>query len=146
MDSTPTTAAGQPLRKITRGQVRPLTLKILKEQGGLCCFCAKPIDLKEKDGAILEHCHESGRVRGVAHRSCNKMEGVVYSAVGRWCVGKMDYDLVIPALRRLADYLEKEHYPYIYYSHLTDEEKKLKAAAKARKARATRKAAQEIKK
>lgn len=134
------------LRKITRGQVRSLTLKILKDQGGLCCFCAKPIDLKEKDGAILEHAHDTGRVRGVAHRSCNKMEGVVYSAVGRWCVGKMDYELVIPALRRLADYLEKEHYPYLYYSHKTEEEKRLAANAKARKARAVKKAAQEIKK
>ena len=133
-------------RKITRGQVRSLTLKILKDQEGLCCFCAEPIDLKEKDGAILEHCHDTGRVRGVAHRSCNKMEGVVYSAVGRWCVGKMDYNLVIPALRRLADYLEKEHYPYIYPTHKTEEEKRLAANAKARKARATKKAAQEIKK
>ena len=133
-------------RKITRGQVRSLTLKILKDQEGLCCFCAEPIDLKEKDGAILEHCHDTGRVRGVAHRSCNKMEGVVYSAVGRWCVGKMDYNLVIPALRRLADYLEKEHYPYIYPTHKTEEEKRLAANAKARKARATKKAAQDIKK
>lgn len=134
------------IRKITRAQVRSITLKILKEQGGICPLCNEVIDLKAKDSAICEHAHDTGLIRGVVHRSCNKMEGVVYSAVGRWCVGKMDYDLVIPALRRLADYLEKEHYPYIYYSHLTDEEKKLKAAAKARKARATRKAAQEIKK
>lgn len=132
-------------RRITRGQVRAVTLKILKEQGGLCPFCMEPIDLKEKDGAILEHCHVTGKVRGVAHRSCNKMEGAVFSAVGRWCVGKMDYELVIPALRRLADYLEKEPYDILYYTWKTEEEAKAAQNAKRRRVRAQRKAREVIK-
>jgi len=68
------------------------------------------------------------------------MEGKVFGAIGRWCVGKMDYALVIPALRRLADYLEKEPTPYIYPTFLSDEEKRLQRNAKARRARAVRQA------
>ena len=57
-----------------------------------------------------------------------------------------DVEGVCQFLENMAAYLRKEPYPYIYPTHQTDEEKRLAANAKARKARATRKAAQEIKK
>lgn len=137
-------------RKLTRGQVRSISLKILKEQGGVCAISGKPIDVSAKAGAnsmCLDHDHRSGLVRGVLSRGVNGAEGKVYNAVARWAgYGQQDVEGICQFLESMAAYLRKEPYPYIYPTHLSDEEKKLKAAAKARKARATKKAAQEIKK
>lgn len=127
-------------RKLTRSQLRPIALRLLQEQGGVCPLCAGPVDLTVKGQLVVDHAHDTGRIRGALCRSCNSMEGRVFNAIGRWCVGKMDYALVIPALRRLADYLEKEPTPYIYPTFLSDEEKRLQRNAKARRARAVRQA------
>lgn len=139
------------MRKVTRAQLRTITMKLAKEQGGLCLLCKKPLDFKitgaKGDSVVCDHDHITGRIRGALHRSCNGGEGKVASACGRWIVGSMGSSAAIAnALRNMADYLDREPTEYIYPTHLTDEEKKLKAAAKARKARATKKAAKEIKK
>lgn len=139
------------LRKVTRAQLRTVTMKLAKEQGGNCLLCGKPLDFSIKgakgDSVVADHCHLSGRIRGALHRSCNGGEGRVSSAAGRWIVGSMQDPLEIAkALRALAEYLEREPSNYLYPTYKTDEEKRLAANAKARKARATKKAAQEIKK
>lgn len=137
-------------RKLTRGQVRSISLKILKEQGGVCALTGKPIDVSAKAGAnsmCLDHDHRTGHVRGVLSRGANGAEGKVYNAIARWAgYGQQDVEGICNFLENMAAYLRKEPYPYIYPTHLSDEEKKLKASVKARKARASRKAAQEIKK
>ena len=139
------------MRKVTRAQLRTITMKLAKEQGGNCLLCGKPLDFSIKgakgDSVVADHCHLSGRIRGALHRSCNGGEGRVSSAAGRWIVGSMQDPLKIAkALRALAEYLEREPSNYLYPTYKTDEEKRLAANAKARKARATKKAAQEIKK
>lgn len=134
--------------KLTRGQVRSVSLKILKEQGGVCALTGKAIDITAKTGAnsmCLDHDHRTGRVRGVLSRGANGAEGKVYNAVARWAgYGQHDVEGICQFLERMAAYLRKEPYPYIYPTHLTDEEKKLKAAAKVRKQRAAKKAARTI--
>lgn len=139
------------MRKVTRAQLRTITMKLAKEQGGNCLLCGKPLDFSIKgakgDSVVADHCHLSGRIRGALHRSCNGGEGRVSSAAGRWIVGSMQDPLAIAkALRALAEYLEREPSNYLYPTYKTDEEKRLAANAKARKQRAVRKAAQEIKK
>lgn len=138
------------MRKVTRAQLRTITMKLAKEQGGNCLLCGKPLDFSIKgtkgDSVVADHCHLSGRIRGALHRSCNGGEGRVSSAAGRWIVGSMQDPLAIAkALRALAEYLEREPSNYLYPTYKTDEEKRLAANAKARKARAVKKAAQEIK-
>lgn len=39
--------------------------RILAEQNGLCAFC------KNKPPVDVDHCHETGKVRGLLCRSCN---------------------------------------------------------------------------
>lgn len=139
------------MRKVTRAQLRTITMKLAKEQGGNCLLCGKPLDFSIKgakgDSVVADHCHLSGRIRGALHRSCNGGEGRVSSAAGRWIVGSMQDPLAIAkALRALAEYLEREPSNFIYPTHKTDEEKRLAANAKARKQRAVKRAAQEIKK
>ena len=139
------------MRKVTRAQLRSITMKLAKEQGGNCLLCGEPLDFSIKgakgDSVVCDHDHITGRIRGALHRSCNGGEGKVASACGRWIVGSMSNTAAIAkALRSMAEYLEREPTDYIYPTHKTEEEKRLAANAKARKARATRKAVQEIKK
>lgn len=51
------------------------------KQGGVCPLCTKPIEYEE---AVLDHCHSSGRVRAVLHRTCNAGEGKIHNAIKRF--------------------------------------------------------------
>lgn len=44
---------------------------MLQEQCGLCAICKKPGDL------AVDHCHVTGRVRGLLHRTCNTALGLL---------------------------------------------------------------------
>lgn len=124
-------------RRITRGQVRSIALKFLRAQNGLCPICNRPIDTSIKGELVLDHCHETGVCRGALHRSCNSGIGKAESALGRWAAKKMDYSLIIPVLRRLADYLEYSTSDYIYYAHKDENDKR---AARALREKARRQA------
>lgn len=60
-------------------------------QGGRCAACCDRIEFRSKD-AHLDHCHNTGQVRGLLCRSCNQTAGFAKDSPDR--------------LRRLADYLE----------------------------------------
>jgi len=137
-------------RRITRGQVRAVTLKLLKEQGGLCLICGKPIELTAKstsgDGPALDHSHRTGHIRGVLHRSCNGGIGRAESVIGRWVTGSMqDEGAIVDDMQRMVDYLRKPETDLIYYTHRSPEELAQAQMLKARKARARRKAREIIK-
>lgn len=53
--------------------------RLLKENP-ICPLCHEII---EPDEAALDHCHDTGHVRRVLHRSCNHAEGVVKKAIRR---------------------------------------------------------------
>lgn len=137
-------------RKITRGMVRAVTLKLLKEQDGMCLVCAKPIDITKKgavgDGPALDHCHRTGFIRGVLHRSCNGGIGKAESVIGRWVTGSMqDETAIVQDMQRMVDYLKRPNTDLLYYTFKTPEEQAQAQRLKARKARARRKARGTIK-
>lgn len=127
-------------RKMTRGQLRPLTIKILQEQGGVCLVCKKPIDLSIKgnkgDGACLDHCHESGHVRGVLHRSCNGGLGKMDSAVGRWIARSMRQADIVQALENALAYYKMPVHNVLYHSHKSEDDKRAARALAQKKRRA----------
>lgn len=61
-----------------------------EEQGGVCAICRKPPDKKP---LAVDHCHKTGRVRGLLHVRCNSGLGM--------------YDDNPEALRAAAAYLER---------------------------------------
>lgn len=128
------------LRKIARSQLRPLALRMLAEQGGVCALCGNPIDLTIKGDMVVDHDHVTGQIRGALHRSCNAAEGKVANAAGRWGAKSMDYAAIRPWLQNLLDYLKKPATPFIYPTHQTEDEKRIARNAKERRTRATRQA------
>ena len=128
------------LRKLARSMMPAWRVRRLKEQGGVCPLCMKPIDLRVKGEGVVDHDHDSGEVRGILHRSYNAAEGKVANAAGRWGAGGMGYDKIIPWLENMLAYLKGEGTGLMYHSHQTEDEKRLKRNKDAREQRATRQA------
>lgn len=128
------------LKKIPRSNLRAMTAMFLKQQGGLCPLCGKPIDLTIAREGVVDHDHHTGEVRGVLHRGCNGAEGKVANSVGRWAGTGMDYAKIIPWLENLLAYLKRDGTGWMYPTHKTAEEKALAAKLKRRTATAQKKA------
>ena len=68
--------------------------KVIKEytelmrgtQDNKCAVCHEPFTFK--DNAVLDHCHFTGHLRAVLHRSCNSAEGRVLSMAEKISGGK----------------------------------------------------------
>lgn len=126
--------------KLSRSQQRPYSVKILNEQGGVCPLCELPIDMTLQKGHqtdyALDHCHETGQIRGVLHRSCNGALGKMDNAIGRWGAKSMQYSKIIPYLERVLEYYKQPLKPYIYPAHKSPEEQAEAARIKRNKAAA----------
>jgi len=131
------------LKPIPRTNMKAMTVKILKDQGGLCLLCKCRIDLSIPKEGCLDHDHESGEVRGVLHRSCNAAEGKVANAAGRWGAKGMSYELIVPWLENLLAYYKGAGTGYMYPGHKSPEQKavaaRLKRNTRAAEKRATAK-------
>lgn len=56
----------------------PQRLQLLADQGGVCAICKTPIEFTQTKGggssqfeAVIDHCHTTGKVRGVLCGLCN---------------------------------------------------------------------------
>lgn len=111
----------------------------LAKQGGKCALCCLPVKPAE---AVADHCHTSGVMRAVLHRSCNALLGKIENNYARYGV-KSPVQLA-KMLSNTVSYLA------CYASHLTadlplhptfrtDDEKRELRNKRARKARAAKK-------
>lgn len=82
--------------ELRRADVAAVRVFLWNYQYRRCAVTGKPLRLPS---AVLDHCHRTGRVRAVVHRSANAAEGGYY--VGRLCglsPGSMKF--MLPAYRR----------------------------------------------
>jgi hypothetical protein len=101
---------------------------IIKDQKGLCAICNELLPL-EGGGVSLDHQHKTksetigvegaGLIRGVLCRNCNVFEGKIWNNSKRY--GK--FKTLPQFLRAVADYHEKENYPYIHPSEAVQTKK-----------------------
>lgn len=109
--------------------------RILAKQNGKCALCQNERLLSE---VVLDHCHTTGRVRGVLCTTCNGMEGKIANAAMRSTYGGRKHTPVDFVLAVVA-YWEREPYPVLYSGVRTKEEKRelrnKRARRKTKKAR-----------
>lgn len=122
--------------KLARTAMRAYAHRMLKDQNGLCPLCKKEIDLSIKGEGVIDHDHDTGRIRGLLHRSCNAAEGKIANAAARWGCKSSKYPDIIAYLMNLVQYLSTPTRPLIYPMHKSADEKAdaRKVAAKERRA------------
>lgn len=103
----------------------------LAKQGGKCAVCQLPCT---EAAAVGDHCHDTGFMRGVLHRSCNSLLGKVENNFRRYGVPNL-----AAFLHGVPAYLQRPMHEVQYPTHRTDDEKRIARNAKARKARAVKK-------
>lgn len=98
--------------------------------GGKCALCSLPIKRP-----VADHCHTTGFLRDTICAACNSVLGKVENSYKRYGVQNLS-----AFLHGAAAYLQKHSTPQhalFYPTHLTEEEKRDKRNAAARKRRAS---------
>lgn len=122
--------------QLSTSQVASVLQQLVVKQGRKCAICGKPFSAR--DGAVLDHDHDTGYIRGAIHRSCNGAEGKIKTKARLGHKGVPPYEYLIG----LGEYLKTHktpRYPYIHPSHMTEDQKRLLRNKKAREARARKK-------
>lgn len=100
------------MHQMSQKEVSVERLRLWKEQKEICPLCLEKIVWCD---AALDHCHTTGRIRGVLHKNCNSAEGALKSKFIRSGAGKLtsfeEY------LLQLHLYLIKEHHLLLHPSH-----------------------------
>lgn len=116
------------MKKVKPKEIKELREEYLRIQSNLCALCKDALDLSE---AVLDHDHTSGRLRGVLHRGCNVMEGVITNNMRR---NKIDEIRLGSILAHLQAY-QKDLKDLVHPTHLTPEEKLERRKQRAKKRR-----------
>ena len=74
------TRGGTDVDTMKNKDLKPYRLALLKKQGYVCPLCELELLPEE---AALDHCHTTGHVRQVLHRSCNSAEGKILHWAGQ---------------------------------------------------------------
>ena len=110
--------------KLKQSEVASYREDLWKKQRRICPLCGTRILKKD---AVLDHCHESGHIRGVLHRQCNQIEGRVLQWVSRSGKNITPDEL----LKRMLDYWASDHSEHpLHPTHLTPKEKEIKSLRK----------------
>lgn len=125
------------MQRLTAAQIKPLREQMLAKQGGVCAITRYPLT---KDKAVLDHCHKTGHVRGVLQRGVNALLGKLENNHERFgCSHAQMLLMLSPAGQEYlkADYSRMP----IHHTFRTEDEKRLRSNARARKAYAAKKVA-----
>lgn len=117
------------MTKLKPKDIKPMRDLILIEQAGKCAICNELVMPEE---AVLDHCHKTGYIRAVLHRGCNAYIGHMENNLAR---NRITPDRLQTILSNFQLYVNT-HRLYMHPSHLTAEEKKLRAKKRARAKRA----------
>lgn len=121
-------------QRLTHSQIKPIRDSLLAAQGGKCALCRTPI--KSTDKPVLDHCHNTGAVRGTLHHSCNAVLGKIENSYVRFGLSRMLFEFLAGVGSYMMRHSKGNVTGYIYPTHLTEEEKRIKRNAKAVKVRA----------
>jgi hypothetical protein len=94
---------------------------------GYCDLCKEPLKLEE---AVADHCHKTGNMRGILHRRCNSLEGVISRGLVRFGFKSSPIFLAV-----LEEYYKtaKKYDGEIHPTYFTPDERKERAKARAKK-------------
>lgn len=125
-------------RKLAQKEMKEVKLELMKRQNYICPLCKRKLLAKEISKVALDHCHDTGYIRGVLHMRCNRAEGAVKTALRTWCGAPDTPKGTLKTIDSLRDYLNasiENPILLIYPKHKTKQELAIAAAKKALKQR-----------
>lgn len=121
--------------RLTYAAVAVVRERMLAEQGGRCALCLRTI----RKNPVLDHDHATGAIRGVLHNGCNSLLGKIENNHKRYGIEDLSAFLMGTPTYLLRH--RENRTGLLHPTHKTEDEKRLARNAKARKTRATKKAA-----
>ena len=112
--------------KLKYTEVKTYRTQQIQEQNNCCALCGEEII----DDAVLDHDHKTGLIRQVLHRGCNAMLGKIENNMAR---NRMTQQRLAKWAVNIVQYISKTHCDLIHPTHLTKEERKMKAYKKKKK-------------
>lgn len=121
------------VQKLPRSKLKAEKLRLLKEQNWECAICG--INLLDRGSdACLDHCHNSGFLRGVLCRNCNRGEGKVRTVSIQCKRGGTQLDWVMQLVKYLITHKAPNTH-LLHPTHKTDEDKRVRRNKLAKKRR-----------
>lgn len=124
------------MKKLKVSEVKPYRESIRAAQGHKCALCGCPVDAAT---AVLDHCHTSGVIRAVLHRGCNSLLGKIENNYRRYGVQDLHLARMMPAVFQYLNLHKMPQHELLHPTFKTEEEKRLRRNALARKRRAAAK-------
>ena len=133
--------------KLKHSEIKAHRDKLLEKQKNKCWICGadfsdayynyKKRKTAPKHSPVLDHNHDTGKVRGVLCSGCNSIEGLIVKGIDRYHtnISREDVTQVMVFLGQLSGYYwHYDTYPMdvIHPNHKTNEEKRLSKNKKAR--------------
>lgn len=109
--------------KLKYTEIKTHREKLLLEQNQCCALCGEQI----VDDAVLDHDHKTGLIRRVLHRGCNLLLGKIENNLIRNGISPERLNNIA---KNLVTYMEHNYADIVHPTHLTSEERRLKAKKK----------------
>lgn len=121
--------------KMKASDLAAVRTALVSRQGGICPICKRTLRTAAVVNIVVDHDHNTGRVRAALHRGCNTVEGKVLNALSSWGGASTR-----PAQKKLLENLlefwtlhETIQTEWIYHGHKTATEKRLALNKKRRR-------------
>lgn len=125
------------MQRLTSTAIAPYRQQLLMKQLGKCKLCRRKPAVP-----CLDHCHSSGVVRGVLCRGCNALLGKIENNAARnGLANPKDLDMFLMSIPAYLAFGRQGGTGILHNTHKTEDEKRLKRNADARKRRAAPKGA-----
>ena len=119
------------MRRLKTSEVAPVRERLMLRQDHKCAGCGKSFKGRAAKKPALDHCHTTGRIRGVLCLNCNQLEGKLKNISRR----AMKDDPEKWLLTMLENWRQPS-LPLLHPTHKTDAEKRAAINKKARERRA----------
>lgn len=113
------------MRKLKSSEIKALREELLRQQNFRCALSDVELTAQR---AVLDHAHDSGRIRAVLDRGVNSLLGKIENGMK---INRIDTLMLENICRNLIAYINESQKDLLHPTHRTPEERKQRAKKRA---------------
>lgn len=117
------------MRRLKYKEIKEIREALLKAQDDKCALSGIPLS---PDRAVLDHAHDSGKIRATLDRGVNAFLGKIENSM---VMNRISQDMLAIICERLIEYITTSEKDLLHPTHRTPEEKKALQAKRRKNAR-----------